>query len=100
MKLFCILLIAVMLVSCHKDQVESQEVKASIIDFTVGYTACSGGYAIQIESKLYRSFTLPAPYDDYRKFTFPASVWVRYKSKTGSCSDVPGLIEVTTIRGQ
>lgn len=101
MKALFFMLVLVFLVSCHKDQIESHEVQATITGFGIGFTACSGGYEIQTESGQYRSLTLPAPYGyDYTKLTYPASVWIRYKNQTGSCSDFPGLIEVTSIRNK
>jgi hypothetical protein len=87
------------LTGCRKSDVDQDEVKATILNYSVGFVACSGGYTLQLENDaLYRTFTLPEPYNDFTKVTFPASVWMRYKNAAGSCGQSAGLIEVTAIR--
>jgi hypothetical protein len=99
MKALKIVLMCSFLVGCHKDQLDPSEVQATITGFSVGFVACSGGYDIQTKSGQFHSLTLPKPYGyDYSKLTYPATVWIRYKAPTGSCSDFPGLIEITEIR--
>lgn len=101
MNILPVLFLLFCLTGCHKSEVEPEEVKATIINYTVGFVACSGGYTLQMENDgLYRTFTLPEPYNDATKLKLPASVWIRYKSITGSCSQTPGLIDVTAIRPQ
>ncbi|MCK8496125.1 hypothetical protein M0L20_29935 [Spirosoma sp. RP8] len=101
MKIFFVLLLLLCLTDCHKSAVEPEEVKATIINYTVGFVACSGGYTLQMENDgLYRVLELPKPYDDAAKLKLPASVWIRYKTPTGSCSQTTGLIDVTAIRPQ
>ncbi|GAB4043326.1 hypothetical protein GCM10028774_58440 [Spirosoma jeollabukense] len=86
---------------CHKSEVEPEEVKVTILDYTVGFVACSGGYTLQMENDgLYRTLSLPKPYDDAAKLKLPASVWIRFKNPTGSCSQTQALIDVTAIRHQ
>ena len=99
MKIFPTLLLLFCLTNCHKSEVEPEEVKVTILDYTVGFVACSGGYILQMENDgLYRALTLPKPYDDVAKLKLPVSVWIRYKNLTGSCGQTTGLIDVTAIR--
>ncbi|WP_093835387.1 hypothetical protein [Spirosoma endophyticum] len=101
MKILPVLLLLFFLTGCHKSEVEPEKVKAIIIDYTVGFVACSGGFTLQMENDgLYRAPTLPKPYDDISKLKLPASVYIRYKTPTGSCSQTVGLIDVTAIRPQ
>lgn len=103
MKALSVCLFLLVLVGCHKSQVEPEEVKATITDYEVGFVACSGGIRIKTDTDqvyLAHDWALPSPYNDYRKVKLPAMVWIRYKAPTGSCSQFPGLIEIVSIRAR
>ena len=99
MKTFALLLLLFSLTNCQKGEVDPDEVKAAILDFSIGRTACGGNYRLQLENgTFYRTFSLPAPYNDASNLKLPASVWIRYQSPIGNCSQTPGLINVTAIK--
>lgn len=103
MRTFYILLSLLCLTGCHKAQVEPEEVKAVILDYEVGFVACSGGLRFRTETDqvyLAHTWDLPAPYNDYTKVKLQEPIWVRYKNPTGSCSQFPGLVEIVSIRAR
>ena len=100
MKAFALILFLFSLLSCHKNLVESQEVKATLTGYQVSPDACSTGYLIKVESGqeyLAHQAALPAPYNDYANIKLPASVWIRYMPAS-KCNNVSSLITILSIR--
>ncbi|SFE82561.1 hypothetical protein SAMN05216167_12019 [Spirosoma endophyticum] len=105
MKTCCILLLLFGLVSCHKSQVEPQEVKATILTYEPTGYVCTGGYTIQPETEaiyMARTTNLPAPYNDFNTLKLPVSVWIRYKTPetpVENCGQPP-LIQIVSMRAR
>ena len=101
MKTIGLLSLLTLALGCSTEQVDSQEVKATITSFSIPVAACMGGYEIETPSGNYRINNLPpdSPYQYYEKLSYPVTVWVRYKKTTeGQCANFGSGIDITAIR--
>ena len=100
MKPFTLILFLFSSLSCHKNPVEPQEVKATLTGYQVSPDTCSTGYLIKVESGqeyLAHQGALSAPYNNYANIKLPASVWIRYMPAS-ACNNVSTIITILSIR--
>ena len=62
MKTIGLLSLLTLTLGCSTEQVDSQEVKATITSFSIPVAACMGGYEIETPSGNYRINNLPPDY--------------------------------------